>query len=314
MTTTSACHEFLDLADHDPEIARMMRAITDPAELPLLGRKLGYTFDGESIMAAVIERNADQNPVEEHDQSTPPTAPAMPSAFHYEFAIGDIPELAPIIDELPTLRLRPATADLDRFRSEFRTDDYRWADESPASPGFQAHYDEIMAPHWTGNTDTPVRRDFHLINLDQAPHQPEYQPYFDAKVRTLEHLERVFGPSLRFSGSMWYPPFAYRLWHTNQTQPGWRMYLIDFEHDIPAGDTRTFMRYMNPQTKELVTLADRPQLIRFFQIREDPVLWHCIVNGAERDRWSFGFVVPDDWMQRLCQATTSTEEDKKTIQ
>ncbi|QGN32511.1 hypothetical protein [Microlunatus sp. Gsoil 973] len=156
-----------------------------------------------------------------------------------------------------------------------------------------------------------MRRDFHLINLDQAPSLPEYQPYFDAKVRTLEHLEKVFGPGIRFSGSMWYPPYAYRLWHTNQTQPGWRMYLIDFDEDIPAGDTRTFMRYMNPYTKELVTLADRPQLIRFFRIREDPVLWHCIVNRAERDRWSFGFVVPDDWMQRLSQATPSSERDKR---
>jgi hypothetical protein len=313
MTTMSACHEFLDLADHDLEIARMMRAITDLAELPLLGQRLGFAFDGESIMAAVMERNAHEGAAEEKVQPSSPEHSAMSSALHYEFQVGEIAELAPIIDELPRLRVRPATADLDRFRSAFRADDYQWADQSPASPGFQERYDEIMAPHWTGSEDTPVRRDFHLINLDQTPSLPEYEAYFDAKVRTLEHLETVFGPDIRFSGSMWYPPYAYRLWHTNQTQPGWRMYLIDFDEEIPAGDTRTFMRYMNPYTKELVTLADRPKLIRFFQIREDPVLWHCIVNRAERDRWSFGFAVPDDWMQRLSEATP-TSEKAMTIQ
>jgi hypothetical protein len=33
--------------------------------------------------------------------------------------------------------------------------------------------------------------------------------------------------------------------------------------------------------------------------RPDKLFWHCIVNGAERNRWSFGFVVPDNWMSRL---------------
>ena len=228
----------------------------------------------------------------------PPSPASATSVLHHEFVIDDIPELAPLIDELPTLRLRPSAVDLESFDQEFQPADYRWTDDSPASPGFQSRYEKVMRPHWTGSGP---RRDFHLINLDQFVRQDEYGAYCDAKVRTLEHLERVFGSEIRFSGSMWYPPFAYRLWHTNETQPGWRMYMIDFDAQIPRDDTRTFMRYMDPQSRELITLPDRPRLLRFFRIRQeaDHLLWHCIVNGSPRHRWSFGFVMPDDWMDRL---------------
>jgi hypothetical protein len=79
------------------------------------------------------------------------------------------------------------------------------------------------------------------------------------------------------------------------------MYLIDFDEEIPSSDTQSFFRYMNPHTKEIVTLQDRPKMLRLFKVEQQPDLlfWHCIVNGAKRNRWSFGFAVPDDWMSRL---------------
>lgn len=173
---------------------------------------------------------------------------------------------------------------------------------SPAAPGFARRYEEVMAPHWTGQVEGEFgRRDFHLVNLDQHVDHPLYERYFEAKTRTIAHLEQTFGSEIRFSGSMWYPPFAYRLWHTNETQPGWRMYLIDFDEEITPSDTQSFFRYMNPRTKEIVTLRDRPGMLRIFKAEQqkDRLFWHCIVNGANRNRWSFGFVVPDDWMSRL---------------
>jgi hypothetical protein len=132
------------------------------------------------------------------------------------------------------------------------------------------------------------------VNLDQHVDHSLYA-YFDAKMRTIRQLERVLGCEIQFSGSMWYPTLAYRLWHTNETQPGWRMYLIDFDEPIAPADIRSFFRYMNPQTKEIVTLQDRPKMLRFFKVdqRADRLFWHCIVNR------SFGFFVPDDWMARL---------------
>jgi hypothetical protein len=168
---------------------------------------------------------------------------------------------------------------------------------SPADPEFERRYAEIMA----ADSGQQEGRAFHLVNLDQHVDQPLYDRYLQAKRRLVGHLEQVFGPEVRFSGSMWYPPFAYRLWHTNETQPGWRMYLYDFDEEIDRSDTRSFFRYMNPQTKELVTLPDRPRMLRFFKVEQHPdrLFWHCIVNGAERNRWAFGFVVPDDWQSRL---------------
>ena len=58
---------------------------------------------------------------------------------------------------------------------------------------------------------------------------------------------------------------------------------------------------VNPATGELVTLRERPRMARFFKIEQEPdrLLWHCIVNPTERHRWSFGFVVPEHWAERL---------------
>lgn len=297
--TTSTCTAFLDRAEHDPAVAAKMRAVTDPAELLALGRRLGYSFEDGELFAALSERAAGGDDAEA-DATPADAGPAR--VLHYEITLDAVPALAPILDELPQLKVKPDTVDLDGYRRSFRPDDLEWTEMSPADPDFERRYEEVMSPHWDGPLLT--RRDFHLVNLDQTVDHDGYERYFDAKVRTVEHFSRVFGPEVRFSGSMWYPPFAYRLWHTNETQPGWRMYLIDFDTEVPDGDDRTFFRYMNQTNKELVTLPDRPKLLRFFQIRQDPenLLWHCIVNAAERNRWSFGFAVPDDWEARLAAA------------
>ena len=84
------------------------------------------------------------------------------------------------------------------------------------------------------------------------------------------------------------------------------MYVVDLDVPIAATDLRSVFRYMNRKTKELVTLQDRPKLLRFFKVDqgEGRLFWHCIVNRAQRNRWSFGFVIPDDWMTRLLSATS----------
>lgn len=174
---------------------------------------------------------------------------------------------------------------------------------SPAASDFRGRYEEVMQFHWQGQLPPHEfsRRDFHLVNLDQHVEHPLYDQYFQAKTRMIAMLEECFGSTVQFSGSMWYPPFGYRLWHTNETQPGWRMYLIDF--DDPAGDSysTSFFRYMNPESKEIVTLGERPKLARFFKIEQedDKLFWHCIVNASAHNRWSFGFAVPEDWMDKL---------------
>lgn len=295
-----SCLEFLERTRREPDFRRLLRAATDTREVIVLGRRHGYTFDVEDITAASSVL-ATQEGVP--DAAAAPDRPATETTIgHYEFDLRELPELRPVLEELPNLTIKPPTVDLELFRSTFRRDDLEWTAMSPQHAGFQRCYENVMASHWTTHGEHEfARRDFHLVNLDQHVDHPLYERYFAAKTRLLEFFEQVFGSEIQFSGSMWYPPFAYRLWHTNETQPGWRMYVIDFDEEIPPSDSRSFFRYMNPHTKEIVTLRDRPAMLRFFKVdqRPDRLFWHCIVNGAERNRWSFGFAVPDSWMSSL---------------
>ncbi len=302
--SVQSCTAFLEEARVDPELEELLRAVTDTRELVALGERSGYEFEAEDLAAAAADLS-----------STPGTSEPVPAKkteagesaiHHYELDLLAIPELAPILDELPHLTIRPGSVDLGQFASAFRDDDLAWTEMSPAEPGFRDRYEQAMATHWRGVERASPRRDFHLVNLDQHVDHALYGDYLEAKVRTVRHLSRIFDFDIRFSGSMWYPPHAYRLWHTNENQPGWRMYLIDFDDAIAPSDMRSFFRYMNPESQELVTLQDRPKLLRFFKIeqRDDALFWHCISNGAQRNRWSFGFVIPDDWMTRL-QATSN---------
>lgn len=301
--SVEACAAFLELTQDDPAFAGALKAVTDSRELLRLGRRNGYTFDLEDVVAASSAMGA---------RGAPRAAASRPagsdggdsetSVSHFELDLRDVPALRPAAEELARLTIKPGSVDLDAFRAAYRQEDLDWTSMSPAAPGFGQRYEEVMRSHWIpGAAGDADRRDFHLVNLDEHVDHPLYDEYFEAKRRTVGHLERAFSCEIRFSGSMWYPPFSYRLWHTNETQPGWRMYLVDFDEEIAEDDMRSFFRYMNPQTSELVTLRDRPRMLRIFKVdqRPDRLLWHCIVNGADRHRWSFGFAIPDDWMARL---------------
>lgn len=299
--SVDSCTAFLDRLQSEPELRQLVKAVTDLREIVALGRRNGYSFEVPDIAPASAAISArDRGPRAATDAGPP--ARSETAVLHHELDLRDVPALHPLLEQLPFLTIKPPTVDLGRYRASFRADDLRWTAASPASPGFRARYEEVMQTHWSETGDGEFgRRDFHLVNLDCHVDHPLYDDYFDAKMRAVAHLEDAFEGEVRFSGSMWYPPFAYRLWHTNEDQPGWRMYVIDLDEDVPPSDSRTFFRYMNPRSHSLVTLCDRPKMARFFKVeqQEDRLLWHCIVNGADRNRWSFGFAIPDDWESKL---------------
>jgi predicted ribosomally synthesized peptide with nif11-like leader len=290
--SVESCAAFLEHAQVDPELGELMRAVTDTRELVALGHRSGYRFEPQDLVTASSAYAGQAEPASARSEA------AESAVYHYELDLLGIPAMTPVLDELAHLTIQPPTVDREGFAAAFRRDDLDWTAMSPADPEFRGRYEEVMASHWRG---TAGRRDFHLVNLDQHVDHPLYDGYLQSKVRMLRCLSGIFRCEVRFSGSMWYPPLAYRLWHTNENQPGWRMYLIDLDEPVADTDMRSFFRYMNPDTKQLVTLQDRPKLLRFFKIdqRNDKLFWHCIVNGAQRNRWSFGFVIPDDWMTRL---------------
>lgn len=296
-----SCATFLREADSSPELKQQMKAVTDTQEVIAIGKKHGYTFDVRDLIAASSSLNGSNGT----HASSPQLRPAAVSSafYHYEFEMDQLPGFAEITRELSKLKIKPTSVDLRSYEQSFREDDFQFTELSPAAPEFQQRYQEIMQarPENSPNGSEFARRDFHLVNLDQHVEHPQYEGYFQTKTRIISLLEGFFGGEVQFSGSMWYPPRAYRLWHTNETQPGWRMYLIDF--DEPAGDPggASFFRYMNPQSKEIVTLEERPRLARFFKIEQekDKLFWHCIVNATTRNRWSFGFAIPENWLDKL---------------
>lgn len=290
--SVESCAAFLRTAYEDPHLWRQMRALTGVAEIIRLGRVHGHRFDVQDLAAA--SSAATLGP-----PSTPASAPRSGrealGLTHHEYDLDKLPGLSAVVDELPKLKIKPATVDLARFEEGFRADDLASTAVAPASPEYRRWHEGRADP------DPQGRRDFHLINLDDHVDHPAYDDYLAAKVRVLSALENVFGDQVRFSGSLWYPPSSYRLWHTNKDQPGWRMYVIDLDEEFADPERTSFFRYQHPESGELVTLRERPRLVRFFKIEQDPgrLFWHCIVNPTERHRWSFGFAVPDTWIDAI---------------
>lgn len=318
------CEEFLRDALDPDRFGREMKAVTEIPEIVKLGHRHGYGFTAEEFLTKAMSFGAPPAGAAAPGEST--TAPgqngssagnaaraatAGPEAgatsfAHYEYRLDELPEFAPVVAELPQLKVMPPSVGPDRFAARYRDEDMRTISMSPADPAYQAWHQELAGRGWRDAEDTAAapdapRRDFHLLNLDEHVDYPGYEEYFAAKTRVVAALENLFGGDVRCSGSMWYPPSSYRLWHTNADQPGWRMYLVDVDRPFTDPDRTSFFRYLHPRTREIVTLRESPRIVRFFKVEQDPekLFWHCIANPTDRHRWSFGYVVPENWMDAL---------------
>ena len=297
--------QFYRDAFHNKDLRDEFKAVTSMAETVKLGQRGGYHFSAADARAAMIAYGEEMAAVVRSSGAQPTVAPATNAMFgyNYDFSMDEIPGFDAIAREAAELRIKPNSVNLASFDQLFKEEDLHSTGLSPASTEFAAINHEITDSLRTMPKPTAEagysQRDIHLINLDLNVDHPEYDAYFQRKVRMVRLLSEFFDADVKFSGGLWYPPNSYRLWHTNETQPGWRMYMVDYDEAPPEG--RAFFRYMNPETKELVTLNERPRLVRFFRIasREEGPFWHCIVNASASHRWSFGFVVPETWMRRL---------------
>lgn len=296
--SVESCMDFLQATQDRPELAQQLKAVTGMNEIIALGGRHGFDFTAPELARGSAAFGA---ATASGTATAVAVAPRETAFYHHEYDLAAVPELAGLIDELPRLKVRPPV-DMAAFHGRFRAEDLESTSRSPADPDFQDWHRKMMAAHWRDPADAGAsRRDFHLVNLDEHVGHPGYQDYFEAKTNAIRLLEGVFGDEVRLSGSMWYPPRSYRLWHTNEDQPGWRMYVVDLDDDFADGDETSFFRYQNPRSGEIVTLRERRRIVRFFKAEQDPekLFWHCIVNPTERHRWSFGFVVPEDWRSRL---------------
>lgn len=82
----------------------------------------------------------------------------------------------------------------------------------------------------------------------------------------------------------WYPPGSYMGWHTNSRFPGWRLYITYC--DEPG---KSFFRYRDPLTGEVITSMDTGLDFRLFEVSRVRRLWHAVYS--ETDRYSLGYMV-----------------------
>ncbi|WP_019503885.1 hypothetical protein [Pleurocapsa sp. PCC 7319] len=289
----------------------MVRATTAFKEVANIGRKnnLFFTnYEYEKVLEEVVKyinkkRNKKENIIsleQSYDNKN------NFSAECYEFNLRDIKEFKALLNELDKIKIKPNAADLSLFNKTFKDEDLNFTSISPDSENFQAKYKEIMdyisiKSKCFSEQKKFNRRDFHLIGLDNYVNEELYEDYFQSKLNIVRILSNFFDAEVKLSGSFCYPPNAYRLWHTNEEAAGWRMYVIDFDEPEILKSGSSFFRYMHPETKKIVDLEDKPKLVRFFKIenQKDRLFWHCIVNRSKTFRWSYGFKVPDNWMEKI---------------
>jgi hypothetical protein len=73
-------------------------------------------------------------------------------------------------------------------------------------------------------------------------------------------------------------------WHTNNAAPGWRIYITHAEE--PG---RSFFRYRDPASGEILTASDHEWDARAFRIDPELPFWHAIYSNT--NRFSFGYIV-----------------------
>ena len=71
-------------------------------------------------------------------------------------------------------------------------------------------------------------------------------------------------------------------WHTNSKSPGWRLYISYAEET-----GKSFFRYRDPDTGQVVTSMDAQWNFRLFRIDSTKPFWHAVYS--ETNRYSFGY-------------------------
>lgn len=130
---------------------------------------------------------------------------------------------------------------------------------------------------------------FNATHLGSSVHDnrvADLRGQLDREVTRMLRRLLAYGWNLdaRRSGHFWYLPGSHMAWHTNNKAPGWRVYLT---HATEAG--RSFFRYRDPTTGEIVTTLDNRWDLRIFRVDPAQSLWHAVYS--ETDRFSFGYAI-----------------------
>ena len=109
-------------------------------------------------------------------------------------------------------------------------------------------------------------------------------------------VARFFGCECRCVSDQFYPPGAFRRWHTDRWSGylGWEVFLVEV-----AQPGKSSFRYVDPRTGTMVVVPNRNDVAYFFRVTgEEPLSWHGVLC-EDTFRWSQGFQVPQDWRSRI---------------
>ncbi len=102
-----------------------------------------------------------------------------------------------------------------------------------------------------------------------------------------QKMKELFGEDrleIQSSGFFLYPPEGYMGWHTNWQNPGWRLYVSYAEE--PG---KSFFRYRDPATDEIITSHDKEINFRLFKASKDHLFWHSVYSQTYR--YSLGYKI-----------------------
>lgn len=129
-----------------------------------------------------------------------------------------------------------------------------------------------------------------ITHVQSTPH------YYREKIIEIDNKLNSFFGSKFCAVKMYYPNGGYMGWHTNWNCPGYNI-LLSYNKD---GDG--FFRYLDPETKEVVTQEDKKgwqAKVGYFGKKSEPnnIYWHCARSNSERI--TFGYVIPDKFMWEM---------------
>lgn len=123
--------------------------------------------------------------------------------------------------------------------------------------------------------------------------------FIELKQRLMRSAARMLPECARLSGGFYYPPNAIMSWHTDQHQPGYRLYLT-FADDGYLDSA--FHVIMDERVERHLDIGYGARL--FGGPGGSPNLWHCVVGGS-RPRWSLGI-----WMSDARQLLSRLEAEE----
>lgn len=131
-----------------------------------------------------------------------------------------------------------------------------------------------------------------LLSEEKAPKQQK------EKCRELSNTLCAYLGARNQAVNVYYPENGFMSWHNNWNAAGYNI-LLSY-----SKEGNGFFRYLNPITKEVITMMDKPgwtcKVGYFGRGREpDKVIYHCA--GSYEKRLTLGFIIPhlDMWRNMI---------------